>query len=286
MQFCLLNVISFFVFLWFIKVQTDFQQISPTQFMITVPEADNINHLVVFLTGAVPFPDGFGGSGKKNVVYLLNIFKMKNYMVQTHAHNVCHPHSVYFSWPNPNAPPEWQLLGFLTNAKPSSIYKITKLKTESTSSMSYPASSFSFAQPSHNAQIGISIEPLNQIQSQSPNAITEPSNTSTFLEFADNAVRNLFDYVASFSVTQSQMTPNPNEVYIPMSALRNWFTNFSRKLQLNPQFWRSWNSNISCNLRLAHNTIQNIFDACCISSFSFNARSFNNEEHGIFEIVD
>jgi hypothetical protein len=25
-----------------------------------------------------------------------------------------------------------------------------------------------------------------------------------------------------------------------MSVLRNWYTNFIRKLELNPQFWRSW----------------------------------------------
>lgn len=47
----------------FLQVQTDFQQISEAQFAITILDADNINHLVVFLTGTVPFPDGFGGSG-------------------------------------------------------------------------------------------------------------------------------------------------------------------------------------------------------------------------------
>jgi hypothetical protein len=31
--------------------------------VITIPDADNINHLVVFLTGTSPFPEGFGGSG-------------------------------------------------------------------------------------------------------------------------------------------------------------------------------------------------------------------------------
>ena len=46
-----------------LQVQTDFQQISETQFAITIPDADNINHLVVFLTGATAFPEGFGGSG-------------------------------------------------------------------------------------------------------------------------------------------------------------------------------------------------------------------------------
>lgn len=44
-------------------MQTDFQQIGENQFLITVPDADNINHIVVFLTGTVPFPDGMGGAG-------------------------------------------------------------------------------------------------------------------------------------------------------------------------------------------------------------------------------
>lgn len=44
-------------------MQTDFQQIGENQFLITVPDADNINHIVVFLTGTIPFPDGTGGAG-------------------------------------------------------------------------------------------------------------------------------------------------------------------------------------------------------------------------------
>ena len=146
--------------------------------------------------------------------------------------------TVFFSWPEPNAPPVWQLLGFLTNQKPSNIYKITKLKSNVPGS---PTSSslFTLGQTSaHSAQIGIAIEPLEQIACQSPNAITEPSNTSTFMEFAERTIQNLFDYVTSFAVTQSQMTPNPGETFIPMSTLRNWYINFKRRLELNPQFWR------------------------------------------------
>ncbi len=48
---------------WLLQVQTEFQQVSETQIVFNVPEADDINHIVVFLTGQTPFPDGTAGSG-------------------------------------------------------------------------------------------------------------------------------------------------------------------------------------------------------------------------------
>ena len=97
---------------------------------------------------------------------------------------------------------------------------------------------FGQGQISHNAQIGISLEPLQTIAAQTPSFDAEPSTLSTFMEFAQNSIQNLFDYVASFAVSQNQMIPNPNETFIPMSSLRNWYTNFERKLRQNPYFWR------------------------------------------------
>lgn len=47
------------------QVQTDFQQIDENKFLLNIPDADNINHVVVFLTGAVPLPAGAAGAGKK-----------------------------------------------------------------------------------------------------------------------------------------------------------------------------------------------------------------------------
>jgi len=32
--------------------------------IFNIPDADNINHIVVFMTGQIPFPDGFGGAGE------------------------------------------------------------------------------------------------------------------------------------------------------------------------------------------------------------------------------
>ncbi|KAJ8927817.1 hypothetical protein NQ314_019699, partial [Rhamnusium bicolor] len=106
-------------------VQTEFQPITTTQFVTTINDADNINHIVVFLTGAVPFPEGTAGQ-------------------------------VYFSWPDPNAPPNWQPLGYISNQKPSAIYKISSLKKLEEMG-DYSNLMFGQSHIVHNAQIGISI---------------------------------------------------------------------------------------------------------------------------------
>ena len=37
---------------------------SENQFLFSIPEADNINHVVNLMTGQVPFPEGLGGAGR------------------------------------------------------------------------------------------------------------------------------------------------------------------------------------------------------------------------------
>lgn len=48
----------------YFQVRTDFTQIDATHFAITICDADNMNHIAVFLTGTIPFPDGTAGLGK------------------------------------------------------------------------------------------------------------------------------------------------------------------------------------------------------------------------------
>ena len=78
-------------------VDTSFRQVDPTHAVIDIIDVNAFNHVVVFLTGQQPFPDGMGGA-------------------------------VYFSWPDPNAPPTWQFLGSITNVKPSAIFKVRQEK--------------------------------------------------------------------------------------------------------------------------------------------------------------
>jgi hypothetical protein len=79
-----------------LQVQTDAQQVGPTQIVFNLPDAETIHHIVIFLTGAQPFQDNTGGA-------------------------------VYYCFPSPQGQ-SWQLLGFISNVKPSAIFKIAKVK--------------------------------------------------------------------------------------------------------------------------------------------------------------
>lgn len=92
---------------------------------------------------------------------------------------------------------------------------------------------------SHVAQIGISVEPLASIVNQTPVSVAAPTTVDSFTEFTTKMLENFFNYASSFAQTQALMTPNPMESYVPLSTLENWFTNFQRRLQANPYFWKT-----------------------------------------------
>lgn len=184
-------------------VQTEFQQISETQVVTTIQDADNINHIVVFLTGTVPFPEGTAGQ-------------------------------VYFSWPDPNAPPNWQLLGYISNEKPSAIFKVSNFKKLHEMNDFAPNMMFGQSHIVHNAQIGISIEPLANIQE-----VPSPNNIDSNMTFAQKMLENFMNYVLSYTITQANMVADPTATYVPLSTVQNWYTNFERRLQQNPNFWKN-----------------------------------------------
>lgn len=186
-------------------VQTDFTPLSETQFLSTITEADTINHLVVFLTGVAPLPPGTVGM-------------------------------VYWSWPDPAAPPNWQLLGHISNTKPSAIFKIGTLKKLHELDENKFISAFGQPQICNNAQIGIAIEPEANVQLLASSVAQQQNN---YITFAQKMLENLVNFVASFSVTQDQMTLTPGVSYIPLNTLHTWYQNFERRLQQNPNFWKN-----------------------------------------------
>ncbi|XP_029982013.1 protein Hikeshi-like [Sphaeramia orbicularis] len=188
-------------------VQTDSVQVSSDKFVFTLPDYENVNHVVVFMLGTVPFPAGMGGA-------------------------------VYFSFPDPvSGGPVWQLLGFITNDKPSAIFRISGLKAGEGGA--HPFGSVAPAASASVAQVGVSVEALDQLAQQTPVSGAAVSTVDSFLHFTQKMLDSLFNFAASFAVTQAQMNPNPTETFIPSSCVLRWYENFQRRLAQNPNFWKT-----------------------------------------------
>ncbi|XP_077297197.1 protein OPI10 homolog isoform X2 [Arctopsyche grandis] len=186
-------------------VQTDFSLVGESQFLTTITDVDSINHIVIFLTGAIPLPEGTVGM-------------------------------VYFSWPDPNAPPNWQLLGHISNSKPSAIFKISSLKKLSEMTSNGYVGTFGQQKICNNAQIGISIEPEINAQLQLP---TTTVTANCYVSFSQKMLENFINFVASFAITQHEMQPTPGVSFVPLNTVQTWYQNFERRLQQNPNFWKS-----------------------------------------------
>ncbi|XP_034971800.2 protein Hikeshi [Zootoca vivipara] len=187
-------------------VQTVAQQVAEDKFVFDLPNYDSINHVVVFMLGTVPFPEGMGGS-------------------------------VYFCYPDENGLAVWQLLGFVTNEKPSAIFKISSLKSGKGSH--HPFGAMNIPQTPSVAQIGISVELLELLAQQTPVASAAVSSVNSFTEFTQKMLDNFYNFASSFAVTQAQMTPNPSEAFIPANVVLKWYENFQRRLTQNPLFWKT-----------------------------------------------
>ncbi|XP_053564619.1 protein Hikeshi isoform X2 [Bombina bombina] len=191
------------------SVQTDVQQVAEDKFVFNLPDYEHINHVVVFMLGTIPFPERMGGS-------------------------------VYISYPDQSGMPVWQLLGFITNEKPSAIFKISGLKSGEGSQHPFGAiGAMNIPQAPTVAQIGISVELLEQLAQQTPVASAAVSNVDSFTQFTQKMLDNFYNFATSFAVSQAQMTPNPSEVFIPANVVLKWYENFQRRMTQNPFFWKT-----------------------------------------------
>ncbi|KAF8625075.1 hypothetical protein AX15_005557 [Amanita polypyramis BW_CC] len=183
-------------------VQTNLQQVDETHAYFELPNASTINHLCVFLLGTIPFPDGYGAT-------------------------------VHFFWPGKG----FQLLGMLSNEKPSVIFRLRgtfSVSAPTTSTANHFSSISPQATPSQDvtAILGLAIEPLVQIQQALPNTVIkaatpyDPSRDPVIL--AERIIKNLFNYINSFI----GCSPTAGtDIAVPMSVLAKWYENFLTKLK-------------------------------------------------------
>lgn len=192
-------------------MNTNFQEAGANQFCLTLEQVENINHVVVFLTGQVPFSDGFGGA-------------------------------IYLGIPSTTGDIAFHLLGFIANDKPSAIFKISNLKSvsEATNPFGEAMMSAVGTLSSTTALIAISVEPLDQLLQQTPATNTQASTVDSLSEFSQKMLENFFNFASSFATTPAQGTMSMTENYIPLSVVQHWYQNFLRKLQSNPNFWKTF----------------------------------------------
>ncbi|KAJ7165140.1 DUF775-domain-containing protein, partial [Mycena filopes] len=192
-------------------LQTNLQQVDETHALFELPAAGTINHVCVFLLGTVPFPDGYG----------------------------C---TVHFYWPGRG----FQLLGMLSNDKPSAIFRLRGTFTPASAS-SNTHSAFSGSSSAMQIQqdpqaqaeqitaiLGLSVEPLADIATQlaalNMTAVTKaqpPAADPTLL--AERVVKNLFNYVSGF--TGGGGVGVGPDVAVPMGLIVKWYENFVGKVR-------------------------------------------------------
>ncbi|KAM3171761.1 hypothetical protein ACTXT7_015967 [Hymenolepis weldensis] len=172
------------------SVQPNFVEVSPGRFLLDLPPLGKSNHVVVFLTGQAPLPEGYGAGG------------------------------------------------FLSNERPSAIFKVSGLKPNPLSQVANPFQSFSNFSTGGvlSAQLGISLEPFCELSAQTPalEGSSNPNVVDDKVGFTRFAAENLFNFVSGFA----QEAPGISEVYVPLSAIKRWYDSIQRKLSLDPNFWK------------------------------------------------
>ncbi|EGG00741.1 uncharacterized protein MELLADRAFT_111625 [Melampsora larici-populina 98AG31] len=191
-------------------IQTQSTAIPPDKIIFEFEEASLINHLVVFLTGAIPFPEGYGAS-------------------------------VHFLFPNQS---EWKLLGMLSEEKPSAIFKLKGNQRSNFNHQLTSTSNSSIPQDHTKASLGFQILPLEQLQTECqslPNQLIKLSSLSTSngwihqtglnsdsIELIKSLGLSIFNYLASFSTT----IPGINGQWINFVHLEKWWKTFQNQSSL------------------------------------------------------
>lgn len=190
-------------------LQTNLQRVDETHALFEIPAAEKVNHICVFLLGTVPFPVGYG----------------------------C---TVHFFWPEKGS----QILGMLSNEKPSAIFRLRSTFSTPASGMNTPAA-FTSATPSTTGEVtavlGFAIEPIEAVAAQvaalPANTMNATLDAATSMSrsvnrsgdptsLAEKIAGNLFNFISSFTPGLSA------ESVVPMSLIARWYEVFVSKLRV------------------------------------------------------
>ncbi|KAJ1934050.1 hypothetical protein EC988_008929 [Linderina pennispora] len=141
--------------------------------------------------------------------------------------------TVHLLWPNK----DWQFLGVLSNDKPSAIFRLkSTISPEEAAQM-----------PHMNAELGISIEPVQAVEqefqrargtSQAVVPAGQQVSPQTAQAFAQRTLSNLYEYAMSFATrADSSMgligSGAPVQV-LPTKVFDDWYNNLLRKIRRDP----------------------------------------------------
>ncbi|KAK9368049.1 hypothetical protein V1509DRAFT_624108 [Lipomyces kononenkoae] len=191
-------------------VQTNLQQVDESKFVFQIEDGARVNHIVVFLLpGTVLDPTVAA--------------------------------SVYFQWPGK----PFELLGAISNSKPSAIFRVNQGTTVTTSSSSMDDMVDDV--PSAEAitiSLGISIEPAAQVEAQlnelraktnggnstalavrtAPKATVDPNSTAAL---AGKIMSHAFNFLSGFATPDGMVS---------LKSFNDWWQKFQGKLARDPQF--------------------------------------------------
>ena len=85
--------------------------------------------------------------------------------------------------------------------------------------------------------LGISVEPLSQLEQQVQPASITPSTVASNVEFVSKMLNNFVNYITSFA----QVIPGSTQQIIPLNIVQTWYNNFQRRITENPNFWKDQN---------------------------------------------
>ncbi|CAH1763207.1 20392_t:CDS:2 [Entrophospora sp. SA101] len=231
-------------------IQTNLQQVDVNKYIFELPDAANINHIVVFLLGTISFDPGYAAT-------------------------------VHFLWPGSEG--GWKLLGMLSNEKPSAIFRLRGFSTsKSTStlapnkntlkfnpikligdsttstdemSMDLNDSTLSTANQSSSSEpvtatLGIAIEPISIVEAEL--ATLPPSNLSNtnsatnsttipnfdlINQITMNILKNLYNYVTSFATTSIPFGSDAigtGNSFLSLKLFQEWYDSYTRKVKMDP----------------------------------------------------